>query len=896
MLSDAWFRLRALARRGAVEAELDDELRFHFEQQVEKNLRSGLTRKESVRRARLAIGGIDQVKEQCRDARGVRLLEVLLQDLRYSLRTLRKNRTFTLVAILTLALGIGANTAIFSIVNAVLFRSLPFPEPGRLVRIFFSDPARGIHGLLYSVPELQDLRNRSGVFESVTGTERGSIDMSGVAQPERLEMLTASPNYFSMLGATPQIGRLLGPQDAAPGYAPSVVISDSLWRREFGGDPRVLGRTIRLDIDAYQIVGVLPPGFRNPGRTHAHDVDVWLASGFMSAADPEPLRANRSFPSVIGRLKHGVTLDRAQARLTAMAAEIRRDFPADYPPPSGWTIELKPLQEDVVGKVRPMLLVLLGAVTLVVLIVSLNIASLQLARASRRHHEIAVRSALGASRQRILAQTLTESILLSMLGGIAGIAAAQGALDLVVRLMRSAIPRLNEVKLDWEVLLFALLLSMLAGVLFGLAPALHLSRSVSLGLREGGRDSGYSRRTGRLRDALIVAELAVSVVLMIGAGLLLRTLQDLLRADPGFNPAQIVTASVNLPFPNDPKNDPYATLARQIGFYRQLDRLTGAIPGVELPAFVSDLPASDTGFHFPLAIEDRPSISGAKLEARDILVSPRYFELMQAPLVRGRYFAESDEDGKPRVAIIDESTARRYWGDRDPLGRRIRMGEGSWMTIVGILKDIRQDGLDITGESHVYVPMYQAFDVSPGYVFRDFVILLRTPLPAGALEASIRRQVRSVDPGLPVYNVASMDELLARSLASRRFSAALVGGFAAVALLLSCIGIYGLLAYMVGQKSREFGVRIALGAGRSDILKPIVAKGVTLAGIGIAAGLTVSASAQSMIAGLLYGVRPTDPAVFLLVPAILLMVAALASYLPARRATQVDPTVALREA
>ena len=896
MFSDVISRLRSLLRRDRVEAELDDELRFHFDQQVQKNLHSGLTQAEAVRRARLFFGGLDQVKEECRDARGVQLLETLLQDVRYGLRMLRQKPTFTLVAVPTLALGVGANTAIFSIVNAVLLRALPFPEPGRLVRIYFNNPGTGLHGVLYSVPELEDLR-RSGVFEYVTGAERGSIDLTGGAEVQRLEMVTANSNYFSMLGVTPQIGRLFGPQDDTPGFAPSAVISDSLWRHKFGGDPNIVGRTIRLDNDPYEIVGVLPPGFRHPGRSQSHDVEVWLASGFKAASDPEPVRSARSFPGSLGRLKRSVAIEQAQAQLTAMAAEIRRDFPADYPAQAGWTIEIQPLQEDLVGKVRPMLLVLFGAVILIVLIVSLNIANLLLARASGRQQEMAVRSALGASRERIASQMLTESVLLSFLGGACGIAMAFGTLQFILHFVPPTIPRLSEVNIDWVVLGFALLISLLTGLLFGLAPALHVARStLSSGMREGAGGSGYSVKTGRLRDSLIVSELALAVVLMIGAGLLVRTLQDLLKENPGFNPTQVVTASVNLPFPSDPKNDPYRTLAKQTAFYRELGRRLNALPGVQLAGFTSNLPASVNGFSFTLGIEDRPSNSEDDLRARDILVNPDYFRVMQAPLTQGRYFTEADEDGKQRVAIIDETTGRRYWPGRCPLGRRLRMGQGAWMTIVGVVKDIKQDGLDMDGVPHVYVPMYQEWDVSPGYVFRDFCIALRTPLAKSALEPEIRRQVASLDPKLPVYDVASMNELLDRSLASRRFSAQLVGVFAGVALVLAAIGIYGVLAYMVGQRSREIGLRMALGATREDILKLIFRKGAVLAAAGVTAGMILSALAVSMMASVLYGVRPHDPGIFLAVPVLLLAVAVLASYLPARRATKVDPLVALREA
>jgi len=897
MLADTIFRLRSLFRRNRVEAELDDELRFHFEQQVEKYVGSGLAHAEAVRRARLFFGGTDQVKEECREARGVQLMESLLQDLGYALRVLRQKPTFTVVAVLTLALGIGANAAIFSIVNAVLLRSLPFRDPDRLVKIYFNNPGIGLHSVLYSVPELDDLRNRAGVFEYVTGLERGSVNLTGAAQPERLELFTASPNYFRMLGVIPQLGRLFGPEDNTPGFAPSALISDSLWRRSFGANPNVLGRGIRLDNASYTIAGVLPPEFRDPAKAHAHDVEVWLASGFKAESDPEPTRSARAFPGVIGRLKPGITLQQAQARLTAMASEIRRDFPADYPRDGKWTIEIRPMQEAMVGNVRPMLLVLQGAVILIVFIISMNIANLLLARASGRQQEMAVRLAVGASRGRIVRQMLTESVLLSFMGGAAGIALAVAMLKFMPRFIPSSIPRLSEVSVDWAVLAFALAISLLTGLLFGLAPAIHSTRAdLSTASREGGRGSGYSAKTGRLRDALIVAELAVAVVLMIGAGLLLATFQDLLKENPGFNPTQVVTANVNLPFPADPRMDPYRTIAKQSAFYRELGRGLNAIPGVELAGFTSDLPVSGRVFNFALGIEDFPTNSGANLRARDILVSPDYFKVMQAPLVRGRFFSEADEDGKPRVAIIDESTARRYWGDRDPIGRRIRMGTGAWMRIVGIVKDIKQDGLDIDGIPHVYVSVNQEFDPSEGYVFRDFSIVLRTSLATSALEPEIRHQVKSVDSTLPVYDVMSMNELLNGSLASRRFSAQLVGGFAALSLLLAAIGVYGVLAYMVGQRTREIGLRMALGATRENIVKLILRKGVVLAVVGVAAGVILSASAASMMASLLFGVSPHDPGIFLAVPLLLLAVAVLASYLPARRATKVDAMCALREA
>jgi predicted permease len=824
----------------------------------------------------------------------------LLQDVRYGSRMLVKKPTFTIVAVLTLALGVGANTAIFSIVNAVLLRSLPYPDPDRLVRVFFNEPGVGLRDVRFSKPELDDLQTRSGVFEDVTPIFEGSEDATGTGQPERVEGVNGSFSYFSMLGVTPQIGRLFGPQDFVPGFAAEAVISDGLWRRAYGADPNVLGRTIRIDNDPLTIIGVLPRGFRHPGPTTSGDAEVFGAGGFSGDPFPPPMRGTRILVSGIGRLKPGLRLAQAQVRLTAMAAQLRHDFPADYPPQAQWTIEIQPLQETLVGNVRPMLLVLLGAVILIVFIVSLNIANLLLARASGRQQEMAMRLALGASRARIVRQMLTESMLLSLVGGAAGIVTAFGTLSFILRFVPSNVPRLNEVRIDWVVLAFALLISILTGLMFGLTPALHSAKgALSSAIREGGRGSGYSTKTGRLRDVLIVSELAFAVILMVGAGLLLRTLRSLLQENPGFNPTQVVTANIQLPNPNESEADPYLDIPRRAIFDRELLRRMKAIPGVELAAITSALPTTNTnpnavggvaieGF----AIEDRPVESSQDLSAERIRISSNYFKVLQTMLLRGRSFTEGDDDGKPLVAIIDESTARKYWPTQDPLGRRVRFARDHskpWATIVGIVKDIKSDGLDIDGVPHTYVSTYQ--DNS-----KRLSVVLRTSLPATQLEPQIRHEIQSIDPNLPVFSVSSMNDVLDRSLASRRFSADLVGGFAGLAVLLASIGIYGLLAYIVGQRSREIGIRMALGARRDDILRMFLRKGVALAGVGIVAGLVFSAATASMMASLLYGVRPHDPAVFLIVPLLLLAVAALASYLPARRATKVNPMIALREA
>ena len=817
----------------------------------------------------------------------------LLHDVRYGLRMLRNKPTFTLVAVLTLALGVGANTAIFSIVNAVLLRSLPYRTPGALVKITANNPGIGLHGIPFSVPELDDLRNRSGVFEDVCGLVSGSVNLTGGKQPERLELIVAGPNYFSMLGASPQLGRLFGAQDFALGFAPVVVISDGLWRRSYGADPNVIGRVLHLDNDAYAIIGVLPHGFRHPGRTVARDVEIWATAGFAADPAPKPTRSTRIVPEVMGRIKPGLTLEQAQARLTAMSAQVRHDFAPDYPPEAQWTVNIQPLQESLVGNVRPMLLVLMGAVILIVFIVSLNIANLLLARASGRQQEMAVRIALGASRGRLVRQMLTESILLSLIGGVAGVGTAVAALNFILRFVPASIPRLSEVSIDWVVLAFALLVSVLTGMVFGLAPAIHASKSeLSSSIREGARGSGYSTRTGRLRDALIVSELAFAVILMVGAGLLLRTLSGLLRENPGFNPTRVVAADIWLPLPNDPKADPYLNIAQQTTFRRELLRRMNAIPGVDLAALTSNLPATAGTASTALVIEDRAADSSQDLRAETIQISPEYFRVMQAPLVSGRFFTESDEDGKPQVAIIDEATSRRYWPDRDSVGRRVRLGQlatAPWITVVGIVKNIKHDGLDIDGVPHIYLSTYQNRN-------RQLSVVLRTSLSAKLLEPQIRHEIQSVDPALPVFNVSSMNDVLDASLASRRFSAELVGAFAILAMLLASIGIYGLLAYMVGQRAREIGLRMALGASRVEILKLIVIKGVVLASIGIVAGIFFAAYTASMMQSLLYSVRPRDPEVFLLVPLLLQTVAVVASYIPAHRATKLDPMIALREA
>jgi len=827
-------------------------------------------------------------------------MEILFNDIRYAFRIVRKSPGFTLIIILTLALGIGANTSIFSIVNAVLLRSLPYYDPSRLVKITFNNPGIGLRDIPFSVPELEDLKSRAGVFEEVSVVLSGPTNLTGAKQPEHLEMLEVSPNYFSMLGTTPEIGRLFGPQDFALGFAEATVISDGLWRRSYGGDPNILGKRLRMDNDPYTIVGVVPAGFRHPGTTGAKDVEVWVTCGFSGDPYPKPARNVKVAREAIGRLKPGIDVTQAQARLTAMASELRTDFPNDYPPEAKWSIEIQALQDALVGSVRPQLLVLMAAVVLVVLIASVNIANLLLARASGRQREMALRMALGAGRTRMVRQMLTESLVLSLIAGVAGVLAAKLTLSFILHFVPASVPRLAEVGVDRTVLLFALLISIFTGIIFGLAPAFQAMKAdMTAAIREGAQGSGYSAKTFRLRSVLIVSELALAVVLMVGAGLLLRTFWGLIQENPGFNPSRVVTASFYLPNPNDPKTDVlYGDFSKRTSFFRDVIRRVATIPGIDRAAITSDLPGARPATTAALVIEDRAADSSQGLAAEVVRVSPDYFMLMQSPLIRGRFFLESDEGGKQEVAIIDETTARRYWSGIDPVGRRFRMGVNPrlpWVTVVvvvvGIVKDMKQDGLDTDGVPHIFRPIYQQSPLRS----RAVSVVARTPLPASLLESQIRKEIQTLDPALPVFNVRSMNDLMDASIAPRRFSAELVGVFAAVAMLLSSIGIYGLLAYMVGQRSREIGIRVALGAQRPDILKLILGKGLSLAGTGIAIGLILSAISAPLIAGLLYGVHPIDVIVFVTVPLILLVVAFLATYIPARRATIVDPNIALHE-
>ena len=819
-------------------------------------------------------------------------MSTVVQDLKYGLRTLARNPGFTLVAVLTLALGIGANTAIFSVVYGVLLGPLPYRNPGQLVQVI--DDLRGLNlqNIGMSVPELEDLRDRSGIFEQVSAIWPISANLTGTDHPERVEAVAVSPTYFTLLGAHAQVGRLFGAEDALPGFSEGIVISDGLWRRLFAADANVLGKKLRLDNDLYTVIGVAPREFRHPaGTLRSNEVEVWASCGFSSAPFGPRDRRQNILPGAIARLKPGLSVEQAQERLDAFGNQLSEQYPNDYPAKAAWTLRVVPLHEHLVGNVRPTLLVLFAAVGFVLLIGCANIANLLLARSTVRQREIAIRRALGAPRGRVIRQMLTESVLLSSVAGMVGIGTAFASVHLLLNLLPSKVLRVTEVGINASVLVFAFLISVVTGLVFGLAPAIQTSNpNLVDNLKEGARGLGSSSRQGRLRSLLVVSEVALSVVLMIGAGLLIRSFWRLLKVDLGFDAQNVLVAETWLPVPNDPKTDPYAKAESRTAFVREVLRRVNTLPGVQASAVTSNIPFGSTVSMVPFATEGSPVLSSGNPTAHIAVLSPDYFHVMGTPLIQGRFLIESDGDKAPRAVLVDQTMARRFWPNQDPVGKRLRFlqpKDSPWMTIVGIVGNIKTDRVDGPGSPHVYLSIYQ-------FNFRAVRLVLRTTAAPTALENAVRQEIQAVDPQLPVFGVRTMKEVVAGALAQRRFSAQLIGLFAAAALLLAGIGIYGLIAYTVNQRSREIGVRMALGAQPGEVLKLVIHQGLRLTLIGVVIGLVASLALTNLMSSLLYGVHTTDAVTLISVPLSLIAVALLACYIPARRATRVGPMVALR--
>jgi predicted permease len=823
-------------------------------------------------------------------------IEALASNFRYAARRLRRSPGFTAIAILTLALGIGANVAAFTVVRAVLLNPLPYPHPEQLVRVFDDLLGSNSRDVGMSAPELWDLRDRSGVFQDLSALWPTNANLTGADQPERIEGLATSTNYFRMLAARPQLGRLYTENDERPGFIDGVVLSDGFWRRTFGGDPNAIGKKIRLDSDLYTIIGVMPPEFRHPGRSLASEVDAWLAAGFKATPFPAPaVRSFRMLPGAMGRLKLGLSVAQAQAQLNAFSDQLSRQYPNDYPAPARWALRLVPVEEDLVGNMRTELFVLFGAVAFVLLISCVNLANLLLARSAGRQREIAVRLALGAGKARLIGQLLAESILLSAVSGAVAMSTVALMKTALLKLAPSDLPRVNEIALSPGVLLFAFFVSILTGVIFGLVPALQTVRPNQAGkLREGSQGSGSSKHQIRILRILVSSEIALSLVLLIGAGLLLRSFRHLLEVRPGFEPHRLMTAKIPLPLPNDKALDAYRVTEKRAAFYQEVLRRVSALSGVEQAAIGSaaSLPMNNSPNQTVFIIENRATESEHAPVAEAASVSSSYFDVLKTPLKRGRVFTELDNSKGQHVAVINEALARRYWPDADPVGQRITLGRNlafraSDLTIVGVVGDIRSDGFDTASAPYIYVSEPQ----SPPYVS---VLYLRTSGDPGTLGEAIRHEVQAVDPGVPVYGIRTMDEVVGKNLAARRFALELLSVFAAVAFLIAAIGIYGVMAYTFSRRIGEIGLRMALGAQRSDILKIVLGEGAVMVACGVVAGLIGSVILTRFLETLLFEIKPTDPITFGVLTTLLVSVALLACLIPARRATRVDPITALR--
>jgi predicted permease len=818
-------------------------------------------------------------------------MDGLLQDVRYALRTLKKSPAFVTITVLTLALGIGANLSIFAVVNAVLLQPLPFREPDRIVRVFDDLHGAGAKNVGMSVPELYDLSERSGVFEQISATFPSSGALSGGDKVERVELIGTSPNYFELLGATPALGRVYTQSEWVPGFLEGVVISDGLWKRQFGSDPHIIGRRVRQDLDEHlnTIIGVMPPNFRHPGNTDAGDIEMWTASGFTAAPWPSPpLRGARALPGALARLKPGMTLAQAQQRLDAFTTSLQQAYPNDYPKQSGWSLRLELAQTSLTGNVRPTLVILLAAVSFVLLIVCVNVASLLIARASARVREFAIRQALGASRRQLVRQVLTESMLISLAGGAAALAVLLLAQRSLVALMPADVPRLAEVHADWRMVAFALMLSLATGILVGLMPALHASAiDPNRDLRDGGRTGGgQSVRQNRTRAALVVLEVALSAVLLIGAGLLIRSFSAAVSQDPGLDPHRLVAGQLWAPIPEVPKR---AVLAREL-----LERLA-VLPGMEHTAIGTSTAVPLLGIvNNPLAfsLPDEVSTHENDHAAEFAAVSAEYFDVLRTPLKKGRVFTNHDADSSAKVVVVNEAFVRRFSPRRDAIGQRLRFasrGQAQEAQIIGVVGDVRNDGLDMAAPPRVYQSILQY----PGIRLAVF-LRTRSDVDVKVTKEAVTATVQGINPAFPVFDVRTMADLMSASMARRQFSLFLMSIFAVSALLLAALGIYGVMAFVVSQRAQEFGIRMALGAMPRNILGLAFRPGLILTATGTIAGLGASIVVTRLMSSLLFGVSASDPVTFVVVPVLLGVVTMAACFIPARRATHVSPMAVLK--
>ena len=881
-----WSRVRswflAMMRRSRIENEMDAELRFHIEAFAEDLTRNGVSREEALRRARIEFGGVERAKEECRDARGVRFVESLIQDLRYGLRMLLRSRGLTAVVILALALGIGANTAIFSVVNTVLVRPLPYPEPDRLVWFWESQP--NLTQAPFSPADFLDFQSQNQSFAQMAVVRRLSFNLTGQGPAERVPGMVASPNIFTLLGVQPILGRTFVPSEGAFGAPRVAILTYGFWQGHFGADRSVAGRTINLDGQPVTIIGVLPAAFRS-----GDDIQLWVnpvnivPEVFNAWADWErKLSTNRQthYLNILGRLKPGVSLQQAQSDITNIMDHIHQEYPLT----TGHSVQLVPLREVSAGPARQTLLILLGVVGLVLLIACANVANLLLARAVARTREIAIRTALGGGRLRIVRQLLTECMVLALSGGAAGLALAWGMVRLLVAAGPRDLPRVQEISVDLRVLVFTLGVSLVTGLLFGLAPAFAATRQTFGGfLKEGGRGSTSGLEHNRLRGFLVVGEVALSLVLLVGAGLLVRSFVRLLEVKPGFNPDHMVTMWMNF------TSGRYAEKGRSTQLVDQLLARVSSLPGVEGVAICNDLPleGDDTTTGVGSA-EGRPPFERGHQPLIGVhAVNPGYFRAMGVPLLRGREISGSDIADSNSVVVINQKLAEIVWPGQDPLGKHFAIFGDKQSQVVGIVGNVLHNGLSEAPSAESYL----AFSQNPwSYVG----LAIRTQSDPASVYSGVRAIVAQLDPELPVHDMRPMEQVVAETMTTRRFTLWLVGAFAVLALVLAFVGIYGVMSCAVTERVHEIGVRIALGAQQGDVLRLVVGNGMRLAAIGLTIGAIAAFLAARTMTSLLFGISSSDPVTYLAIASLLAVAAMAACYVPARRATKVDPMVALR--